>query len=130
MLRRAVTRTVNEIDTFSVNSSPTNLGELEERFSILQNKDVSLAEVDEETEVQVEDGALVTELQAAEDYGEIICVTRTRIARKLEALRTSDINTTTATDTTELQRVPLRHVTTYVKLPKLEIMKFEENVQH
>lgn len=86
--------------------------------------------MDKEVEAEVKDESLVPELEAAEHYRDVICVTRMRVTRKLEALRTSDVSTTTPTDTAGLRSAPARHVATYVKLPKLAIPKFEENVQH
>lgn len=129
VLRSAVTRTVNEIEALLI-SPLTDTGELEQRFSLLQNKEVSLAEVDKEIEAGVEEEDLVAEFEAAEHYRDSICVTRAKVTRKLEALRTSDTNTTAATNTTALQAAPERRVTTNVKLPKLEIVKFEGNVQN
>lgn len=67
MLRSAIKRTINRIKTL-LNSSVTDPGELEERFSILQNKEVSLDEVDKEIETEVEDEALNAELEVAEYY--------------------------------------------------------------
>lgn len=80
----------------------------------------SLREVDKETEAEVEDEASVAVLEAAESHE--------RITRKLEALRTLSIMTTQRIR--PCCRVPGRNVTTYVKLPKLEIVKFEGNTLH
>ncbi|XP_075743772.1 uncharacterized protein LOC142802692 [Rhipicephalus microplus] len=128
VVRTSTTKLLNDIATMEDDAS---LGELEEKINLLTLKEDSLKELDREIEIGVEDDALEEEIACSENYKEKINVARTKVQLMLRELSCTNAASVSAsldrTSSSSDQRESSRNipqVTPTVKLPKLEIAKF------
>ncbi|XP_037502495.1 uncharacterized protein LOC119376894 [Rhipicephalus sanguineus] len=126
VVRTSTTKLLNDIATMEDDAS---LGELEEKINLLSLKEDSLKELDREIESGVED--LEEEIACSETYKERISVAKTKVQRMLRernctntSLVTASLDRTSSSSDQRESSNNIPQVTPTVKLPKLEIGKF------
>ncbi|KAL1468557.1 hypothetical protein MTO96_025326 [Rhipicephalus appendiculatus] len=129
-LRAGVTKLINDLALMMASPTAT-IGELQDNLNVLTMKETALQELDAAIELLVEDDQFESELEIVESYQTSICLAKSKVTRRIEEMRISLSGIQAPGPSTE--RVTRGQNSEYrvnVKLPKLEISKFDGSVQN
>lgn len=128
VVRTSITKLLNDIDVLLA-TEDTYHGELQEKFEFLLSKESTLKELDREMEAVVDCESIEEEMTGAEVYYERISVTKTRLRNKLTEREQATARLSLMQNTAIKPVANQGQTTMTVKLPKLEITKFQGDIQ-
>ncbi|XP_064463439.1 uncharacterized protein LOC135374405 [Ornithodoros turicata] len=126
VVRRAATKVMNELDVM-LTTETTPVGAFEEKVEVLKFKEKELQKLDLEIESLISIDDLDDEVEGSATYQERIVVTRTRVDRRTAT--TGAMRQITVVPSSVAPSAPIGRTPATVKLPKLEIPKFNGDIR-
>lgn len=126
-LRAGVTKTISDSNAL-LDTQSTTTGELQDILNVLIMKEAALRDIDKQIEDLVDDENLELVLEAAEAYYVSICVAKSKLSRRIEENQRPQTANAPMTNLGS-PSAPRADSSATIKLPRLEIEKFDGKIQ-
>ncbi|XP_077541162.1 uncharacterized protein LOC144153382 [Haemaphysalis longicornis] len=122
-----VTKTISDSNALLDSQTESN-GELQDLLNVLVMKESALRDIDKQIEDTIDEQNLEQEWEATEGYYVSICVAKSKLSRRIEEIQRPQASNGPMNNVEPLSAVRVRSSAS-IKLPRLELGKFDETIQ-